>query len=513
MGRQDRPGTLADEPSRELVREILDPEQLLADLDWRGSAGELALPIPCDHRSVIDPEAPCRLVIEGGRQAEPLRATLCTILDRAGSPAAVTVTMPADPPAAMAGLREALRHALPGLVVQTGAAPAPAGGPEVRAPLRMAAGDELPWGWPDPPPESAPPPPVAFLLAGVPPEGSGGVNSVVQEARGLRALGARSWICVPAAATAHAHRLYGNGDELFVFSDEGALPTTATADVVVATEHTTVPLLAAVARERPDVACAYYVQDYEPLFALPGSPRADRALLSYRALPDATLFAKTHFIRNVVGARHGVSVAKVPPSLDRALFHAGGRDEDPGRPLRITAMVRPRTPRRRPRATLASLERIAAALGDAVEVITFGCDAGELPPAGPGVRHHGRLDSAEVARLLRRCDVFIDGSAYQAFGRSGLEAMACGAVPVLPSLGGVREYAVDDGNAIVLDDDRPESVAGAVIALAADRERLERLRAAALRTGEAFSVERAALAQVEMFRFLTLRASRRRAPG
>ena len=56
---------------------------------------------------------------------------------------------------------------------------------------------------------------------------------------------------------------------------------------------------------------------------------------------------------------------------------------------------------------------------------------------------------------MRRCDVFIDASAYQAFGRSGLEAMACGAVPVLPALGGVHEYALDDENAMVLADGGP----------------------------------------------------------
>ncbi len=71
--------------------------------------------------------------------------------------------------------------------------------------------------------------------------------------------------------------------------------------------------------------CAYYVQDYEPLFAAPESSRSDRALLSYRAIPDLLLFAKTDWLCHLVSALHGVPVAKVAPSLDRELFHPGGR--------------------------------------------------------------------------------------------------------------------------------------------------------------------------------------------
>src|ERR1700720_4706189 len=41
---------------------------------------------------------------------------------------------------------------------------------------------------------------VAYLLPGLPPEGSGGSHSLVQEARGLRKLGARARVCVPAGS-------------------------------------------------------------------------------------------------------------------------------------------------------------------------------------------------------------------------------------------------------------------------------------------------------------------------
>jgi glycosyl transferase family 1 len=379
----------------------------------------------------------------------------------------------------------------------------------------------FPWSWsalpgqdgePEPALASAPFPNIAYVLPGLPPEGSGGSHSLVQEARGLRELGAEARICVPLDSLSTAAALYGNKDQLFAtyrsdaaypgVSDSSLLEAIAGADVVVATEYPSVELLAWLARERPEVVYAYYVQDYEPLFAAPRTERSDRALLSYRAIPGQLLFAKTHWLRNVVSEMHGVPVAKVRPSLDRELFHERGRLDYAG-VLRVAAMVRPRTPRRRPAATLEALAAIARAVGDAVSLVTFGCDEhsfGEVGGHGvAGVHHLGPLSRREVSELMRRSDVFIDASAYQAFGRTGLEAMACGAVPLLPALGGVREYAVHDENALILADGSPAAIADTVVALALDPARVAAMSAAGVARARSFSVERAARSQLELF--------------
>jgi glycosyltransferase involved in cell wall biosynthesis len=70
---------------------------------------------------------------------------------------------------------------------------------------------------------------------------------------------------------------------------------------------------------------------------------------------------------------------------------------------------------------------------------------------------------------------------------------------VLPALGGVREYAVHDQNALVLADGSPDTIADAVIALALDPERLLSMRRAGIRDAQAFTVERAARSQLELF--------------
>lgn len=382
-----------------------------------------------------------------------------------------------------------------------------------------------PFERPLPEEHGAPLPSVAYLLPGLPPEGSGGSHSLVQEARGLRELGARSRVCVPEDSLPTATAVYGNEDGLFATypgdspADRAVLEAVAGADVVVATEYPSVDLLARLARERPATLCAYYVQDYEPLFAVQGSSRADRALLSYRAVPNLLLFAKTEWLCGLVHALHGVRVAKVAPSLDRRLFHPGGRREARGA-VHIAAMIRPRTPRRRPAATLRALVGIREALGDEVRISTFGCEhesftrlVGGLADTGPdeglggdfadglegfAERHLGLLSRREVAELMRRCDVFIDASAYQAFGRTGLEAMACGAVPLLPDLGGVHEYA-HERNAVILDGGGPRELTAAAVALARDPARLQLLREAGIREARRFSIARAARSQLDLF--------------
>jgi hypothetical protein len=343
---------------------------------------------------------------------------------------------------------------------------------------------------------------IAYVLPGLPPGGSGGSHSVVQEARALAELGAPVRVLVGGDSAERAAAVYPEAKQLFrPYGSASELESAlAGCDVVVATEAPSARLVAAHVRERPNVLGAYYVQDYEPLFSPAGGPGADAALISYRQAEGLLLFAKTHWIVNVLAAAHGLAVAKVRPSLDRTTFHAEGRGGEPARP-RVAAMVRPRTPRRRPAETLAALQRLAAELGEGVRCLSFGCNRDELatlPPA-PDVEHLGVLSREEVAHLMRGCELFLDLSAYQAFGRTGLEAMACGAVPILPRRGGVSEYAEHEGNAVLVDSEDEDAVITAVTRLLGDRERLERLRAAGIETAARFSVRDAALSQYACF--------------
>jgi hypothetical protein len=215
----------------------------------------------------------------------------------------------------------------------------------------------------------------------------------------------------------------------------------------------------------PSVLPAYYIQDYEPWFVAPGTAMHEEALESYTLIPDTVCFAKTQWLCHLVQEHHGVEVGKVIPSLDHSVYKPGTKPDD-GR-IHICAMVRPSTPRRGPLATMELFEGLHRELGDRVALHIFGCspDQPEFLLLNRDFPHtnHGVLKRPQVAQLLGSCHLFIDMSEYQAFGRTGLEAVACGCISAVPQVGGTNEYLGLGGATISLD---TEDICGSLAQLA-----------------------------------------------
>ncbi len=76
-----------------------------------------------------------------------------------------------------------------------------------------------------------------------------------------------------------------------------------------------------------------------------------------------------------------------------------------------------------------------------------------------------RPTDAELARLYSACDVFVSASWYEGFGLPPLEAMACGAPVVTTDSRGVREYAIDSENCLMVPIRNPSRMAGAILTL------------------------------------------------
>ena len=192
-------------------------------------------------------------------------------------------------------------------------------------------------------------------------------------------------------------------------------------------------------------------------------------------------------------------VAKIEPGIDERLFTATHGCLRESGPIRVLAMVRPRTWRRQPFATLMLLDRLQADLGDRVEVASFGCtdEALDLMTSGRqyAVEHHGVLTRPEIADRLKATDVFLDVSAFQGMGRTGFEAMCCGCVPVLPRIGGAHEFAIDDDNAVLVDTSDLASCYRELRALVLDRPRIARLQESGVRAGQRRSVLAAVLSE------------------
>ncbi len=90
--------------------------------------------------------------------------------------------------------------------------------------------------------------------------------------------------------------------------------------------------------------------------------------------------------------------------------------------------------------------------------------------------------SADTAPLFRAADLFVQPSHFEAFGLSAIEAMASGVPIVASNVGGLRDFLVDNENALLHEPRSPASIAAALTRALADPSLRARLAEAALKT-------------------------------
>lgn len=344
---------------------------------------------------------------------------------------------------------------------------------------------------------------VLFIL---PARGGGGSHSVVQEAAEMRKIGVKVRVAVNAQDLEDVlddYRDIPDADKFIIgFTPENILRLSQECNVVVATVYHTVGLLSEILRAYPHILPAYYVQDYEPLFFSEGSEEWRNAFSSYGLIPDSVLFAKTHWIANIVEKHHRVSVNKVSPSIDHSVYKPVSRSIQTD-VIKLAAMIRPQTPRRGAERTMRVLSKLNGLFRGRVAFEVFGCTDEDLRsmhcPLDFDFTNHGVISRPGVAAVLACCDIFIDLSDYQAFGRTALEAMACGCTAVVPRHGGADEYARDGENCLVVDSFDEDRTLNRISSLLANPAVLSELRQQGLKTAKNYSVEMTARDEAKLF--------------
>lgn len=336
--------------------------------------------------------------------------------------------------------------------------------------------------------------------------GSGGAHSVMQECLELHRAGIKAKIAVDrlnyAQFLQHYTDVVDATEILISYQKLSELKQLAENFLIVcATIYSSVKLLEQLVITNPAIVPAYYVQDYEPLFFDQNTIQWQEAWRSYGRIPNAILFAKTHWLCKVVNQNHYVTIHKVEPSLDHGVYYPGPKSQDT---IHIAAMVRFSTTRRAPKRTLRIVQKLSQLLPTQVKFTLFGATQGEIEangmPVPRGATVLGSLNRPGVAAVLRQADIFLDLSDYQAFGRTALEAMACGCIPVVPQRGGTDEFAVHRENALVIDTTSDEECLSRLLELLrTDRQELQRLRLNGIETAARYSKQRAALSILSLF--------------
>lgn len=214
------------------------------------------------------------------------------------------------------------------------------------------------------------------------------------------------------------------------------------ADIVMATHWSTVHAALRMRELGKARAICYFVQDFEPDFYAAGSRDAWMAEESYRLIGDR--ICKTDWLKRKLDAYGGHNEI-IPLGLNVDIF----ADHEADRIPMLVAMSRPSSQRRNWPGTLEVFRLLDEHRPDiALGVYGFGFRPGDLPER---ITDFGLLETAtDVARVLNKAKVLLDISTFQGFGRPGLEAIACGAVPVLTKNGGITSYARHMHNALLV---------------------------------------------------------------
>ncbi len=325
---------------------------------------------------------------------------------------------------------------------------------------------------------------ITFLIAKYMPV-CGGIISVVQLARELLLAG-HDVKLVTECEELNPERfnlpcqplVYPNRDEL--------LRLFPPSDVVLATFWTTAYDYLPELRRRYDFVSVYFVQDYE-VFFYPESDLEHRGRAAQTYAMSEHRIVKSSWLKNLIESKHGVPCEKVHIGLDLAVFRNRKVGDRLGRPPRVLSVARPGETRRGFEEVVKVFHNIHQNRPE-VEFAFFGTPDDLMPKDLPfPLVNAGRIeDQGKVAELIASCDVLVDSSLFQGFGRPGLEAMACGTACVLTSEGGVNEYARDDENCLLVRPRDNEAMAKEVMRLLDDDPLRARLRRAGLATAERY---------------------------
>jgi glycosyltransferase involved in cell wall biosynthesis len=96
----------------------------------------------------------------------------------------------------------------------------------------------------------------------------------------------------------------------------------------------------------------------------------------------------------------------------------------------------------------------------------------------------GNVDDETLAKLYSSSDIFIFTSYKEGFGLPPLEAMASGTAVVTTDCGGVRDYAVDSYNSLIVPPGDPAAIAEAVIKVLNDQRLRDKLIQGGLETAK-----------------------------
>jgi len=103
------------------------------------------------------------------------------------------------------------------------------------------------------------------------------------------------------------------------------------------------------------------------------------------------------------------------------------------------------------------------------------------------VEFYHNVSDEELAKLYSRAKLYVGGSWYEGFYLPALEAMACGTPVVTTDNLGIRDFAINKVNSLIVPPKKPKMLVDAIVNLLNDENLAEQLRINGLKTAKKFT--------------------------
>jgi len=261
---------------------------------------------------------------------------------------------------------------------------------------------------------------------------------------------------------------------------------------------------------------AMQVFTVDPRQAVGGGRTRYRAWAVARGLRRAAVvIVNSAWAATQVGAARGPVVVS-PEGLRHDRFNLEVPPGGPGLPSRYFLWASNLYPYKRFELALAAYAALPAALRAQYPLLVAGGDWGEGQPKAEAearrlgvadeVRFLGWVEDAALPGLYRGARLHLLSTEYETFGRSVLEAMACGCPSVLQELPVLREVAGE--SALYIDFRDTAAAAAAIERLCGDGALYSGMRAAGVQRAGLFSFDRLARERVTAIREALARTGR-----
>ncbi len=263
-------------------------------------------------------------------------------------------------------------------------------------------------------------------------------------------------------------------------------------DIVVATHFSTAPWVGKLVKNKQAKTSFYFLQDYESWF-FPKTDKKSRAMVKKSYDLIFNKIVKSDWLKQCI-ENDGHQARKIRLGMDLLTFYP--RDVKKNINPVLLAMARPRTPRRGFETLIKTLTIVKQEVNE-LEIVLFGDDLHSYSIPFEYTDKKIVSDQSSLARIYSRADIFFDCSDFQGFGRTALEAMACGTACVLTNVGGVSEYARNEKNCFLVPPKEPELSARAILTLIKDKVFREQIVVAGLNTAKKYCHKREAKQTLE----------------